>query len=61
MPLINCEVFLNLTWSENCFLTVITLQTARGAQEDNPARPAVNAATKATLKITDTKLYTPIN
>ena len=59
MPLINCKVFLNLTCSENCFLTVIKLQTARGAQGDNPARPAINAPTKATFKRTDTKLYTP--
>ena len=27
MPLINCEVSLTLTWSENCVLTNITTQT----------------------------------
>ena len=32
MPLINCEVSLTLTWSENCVLTDITTQTARAAQ-----------------------------
>ena len=29
MPLINCEVSLTLTWSENCVLTDITTQAAR--------------------------------
>ena len=60
MPLINCEVSLTLTWSENCVLTDITTQTARAAQGDNPARPAINAPTNATFKITDTKLYVPV-
>ena len=59
MPLINCEVSLTLTWSEKCVLTDITTQTARAAQVDNPARPAINAPTNATFKITDTKLYVP--
>ena len=31
MPLINSEVSLTLTWSENCVLTDITTQTARNA------------------------------
>ena len=60
MPLINCEVPLTLTWSENCVLTDITTQTARAAQGDNPARPAINAPTNATFQITDTKLYVPV-
>ena len=38
MPLNNCEVSLTLTWSENCFLTNITTQTARAAQGDNSER-----------------------
>ena len=59
MPLINCEVFLILTWSENCVLTDITKQAARAAQGDNPAKPEINATTNATFKITDTKLYVP--
>ena len=57
MPLINCEVSLTLTWSKNCVLTDITTQTARAAQGDNPARPAIHAPT---FKITDTKLYVPV-
>ena len=60
MPLINCEVFLTLTWSENCVLTDITTQTARAAQGDNPARERIDAPTNATFKITDTKLYVPV-
>ena len=38
MPLINCEIALTLTWSENCVLTDIKTQTAAAAQGDNPAR-----------------------
>ena len=59
MLLINCEVSLTLTWYENCVLTNITTEAARAAQGDNPARPAINAPTNATFKITDTKLYVP--
>ena len=33
MPLINCEVFLTLTWSENCILIDITTKTARELKE----------------------------
>ena len=60
MPLINREVSLTLTWSENCILTDITTQTARAAQGDNPARERIDAPTNATFKITDTKLNFPV-
>ena len=60
MPLINCEVSLTLRWTENCVLTDITTQAARTAQGDNPARERIDAATNATFKITDTKLYVPV-
>ena len=60
MSLINCEVSLTLTWSENCVSTDITTQTARVAQGDNLARLAIDAPTNATFKITDTKLYVPV-
>ena len=33
MPLINCEVILTLTWSENCVLTDMKIQTVRTAKE----------------------------
>ena len=57
---INCKVSLTLTWSENCVLTDITKQTARAAQGDNPARPAINDPTNATFQIKDPKLYVPV-
>ena len=64
MPLINCEVSLTLTWSENCVFTDITTQTARNTNPnaDPPveARERINAPTKATFQITDTKLYVPV-
>ena len=39
----------------------ITTQSVVPAQGDNPARPAINAEAIATFKITDTKLYIPVN
>ena len=59
MPLINCEISLTLTWSENCVLTNITTKTAAAAQGDNPAREIIDAPPKATFKITDTKPHVP--
>ena len=59
MSLINCEVSLTLTWSENC-VTDITTQTAAAAQGDNPARQRIDAPTNAIFKIKDTKLYGPV-
>ena len=58
--MVNCEVSLTLTWSENCVLTDITTQGVVVAQGNNPARPAINAPTNATFKITDTKLCVPV-
>ena len=49
-PLINCEVSLTLTQSENCVLTDITTQTATAAQGDNPARERIDAPTTEHLK-----------
>ena len=55
MPLINCEVSLTLTWSENC---VITSKVAREADPDaDPAVAGINNPANATFKITDCKLY----
>ena len=58
--MINYEVFLPLTWSENCVSADITTQTARAAQGDNPVKTAANAPTNATFQIIDTKLYVPV-
>ena len=56
--MINCEVLLTLTWSENCVLT------RKSTRDDNPdADPAVdeiNNPTNSTFKITDQKLYVPV-
>ena len=52
MPLINCEINLIFTCSENCVLTdIITQATNPNA---DPAKPAINATTNTTFKITDT-------
>ena len=59
------EVSLTLTWSENCVLTEITTQAARNAHPnaDLPveARESMEAPTNITFKITDTKLYVPVD
>ena len=58
MPLINCEINLILTWTENC---VLTSKATRDANLDvNPAIAAVNNLTNVTFKITVTKLYMPV-
>ena len=58
IPLINCEINLILTWSENC---VITRKAARDADPGaDPAVTAVNNPTNATFKVKDTKLYAPV-
>ena len=58
MPLINCEINLILTWSENF---VLTSKPTRDANPDaSPAIAAVNNPTNAIFKITDTKLYVPV-
>ena len=60
IPLINCEVFFILPWSENCGLTDITTQLARAAQRDNPARPGINAPTNATFQIAQNCMLQPL-
>ena len=48
MPLINCEVSLTLTWSENCVLTNITTEDEAAPQGDNAAGERIDAPTYAT-------------
>ena len=62
MPLINCEVSLTLTWSQNCVLTDITTQAVGNVNAHPPveARGRTDAPTNATFKITETKLYVPV-
>ena len=56
MPLINCEINLILTWSENCILTSKATRYAVPAQGGNSAVIRDNNPTNAKFKITDTKL-----
>ena len=58
MPLINCEVYLTLTWSEKC---VITNKATREADPNaDPAVDGINNSTNTIFKITDTKLCVPV-
>ena len=54
MPLINCEINVILTWSENYILID---KTTKAAQDDNLA---INTSKTTTFQITDTKLYVPV-
>ena len=56
--MINCEVSLTLTWSENCVLTDITTRDAN--PNADPAKAAINVPTGASFRITDTKFYVPV-
>ena len=56
IPLINCEVELILTWSNNCVLADMTVRVAG----NNNDPPAIVAPTGLEFKITDTKLYVPV-
>ena len=58
IPLINCEVNLILTWSENC---VMRSKATRDADpEAHSAVVEVNNQTNAAFKTTETKLYVPV-
>ena len=56
MPLINCEVYLALSWSEKC---VLTSKATRDGGE-NLLVLAIHNPTNVTFKITDKKLYVPV-
>ena len=60
MPLINCELSLTLTWSENCVLTWRSYKRTVAAQGGNPAVDRINDPAGATSKINDCKLYVPV-
>ena len=53
MPLISCEVSLELKWNKNCVITSLE-------QRQVGTRPRNNAPTGATLAINDCKLYVPV-
>ena len=51
--LINCEINLNLTWSENCIIS--EFETRESAGGKNPVKPA----TGAIFSIAGTYFYVP--
>ena len=56
IPLISCEIFLELKWNKNCVITCLE-------QRQVDAGPPVvrdNVPTGATLSITNCKLYVPV-
>ena len=59
MSLINCEINLTLTQSENCALTSKATRDAVPAQRENPAVAAIDNPTNAKFKTRDTKLNVP--
>ena len=60
IPLINCKLSLDLTWSKNCVLTSKALRAAITAEGDNPSVAEINNPTNAVVEITDCNLYVPI-
>ena len=50
MPLINCEVSLNLTWSENCVITSLERREITNIRRDS-------SPTNATFKIISASCY----
>ena len=55
IPLISCEVFLELRWNKNCVITSLE------QRQVNVGPPVVNGTTTgATLAINDCKLYVPV-
>ena len=59
MSLINCEVFLILTWSKNCILASKEYRPTVPNQGGNPAVAGIENPTATTFTITDTRLYVP--
>ena len=57
--LINCEVSLALSWSENFVITSLEKRLVTAEQGDNPT-VYDDSPTNATFKITDCKLYIPV-
>ena len=53
VPLINCEINLILTWSENCVLTSKATRNAVPAQGGNPAVSKITSPTNAIFQITE--------
>ena len=61
VPLINCEINLFLTWSENCVLTSKATTNAVPAQGGNPAVSKINSPTnRSNISNNRSKLYVPV-
>ena len=60
MPLINSEIRLILTYSENCILTNIITQTGRDADSNTEPPVQPKGRIDAIFKVTDTKLYVSV-
>ena len=56
IPLISCEVLLEVKWNKNCVITSLE----RRQVDAGPPVVRDNAPTGATLSITDCKLYVPV-
>ena len=59
MPLISCEVPLNLSWYETCVITSMEKRLVRAAQGGNPAVYG-GSLESAAFKIKDCKLHVPV-
>ena len=59
MPLINCEVSLNLSWYENCVITSLEKRLVRSAQGGNQA-VYDDSPTNPVFKIKNCKLYVSV-
>ena len=59
IPLINCEVSLALSWSDNCVITSLEKRLVTVAEGGNPA-VYDGSPSNAVFKITDCKLYVPV-
>ena len=59
IPLINCEVSLNLSWNDKC---VLVGRVHRAEPDPQPAAPIaeINSPTDLKFEITDCKLYVPV-
>ena len=60
IPLINCEISLDLRWNKNCVLLSKATRNQIAAQDDKPLVPAINNPTNAEFLIADCKLYVPV-
>ena len=60
IPLINCEINLDLRWSKNCVLTSKATRNQIAAEGGNPLVPAINNPANAEFNITDCKVYVPV-